>query len=70
MSFKIQKVSAVDSASLARQPLFNADKLLGVPINYGNLSDNSILLYLNNQWIVTQNTNSTIGPTGADWVFY
>lgn len=66
MSFKIQKASITDNASLARQPVFNADKLLGVPINYGNLSDNSKLLYLNNQWVVTQNTNSTTGPTGAD----
>ena len=65
MSFKIQKQSVTDSASLARQPVFNADKLLGVPINYGNISDNSILLYYNNQWIVTNN-NSTTGPTGAN----
>ena len=63
MSFKIQKNSVTDSASLTNQPVFNADKLLNIPINDSDLTELSTLIYSNGEWITSKN-NSVTGPTG------
>jgi hypothetical protein len=66
-SFKLQSKSAVDSASIATKPIWNAHKINDITVGpMTNITNDSILVYTDGLWSYTgfNGNEGSTGPTG------